>query len=151
MSKSSSDIGLTHLKEMVLYTKPGSIPVVSKPYSLPLKHNRFVKEELTNLLKARLIEQSLSPYAAPIMVVPHIAPVGSSLTEMKRLVIHYQEVNKQLPKVQMVQMKAKHAITLIEMAKIDHIWGKAKRCMILLILRHKGLVSSYFHSPRFAA
>ena len=42
MSTSSSDIGLTHLKEMVLHTEPGSIPVVSKPYLLPLKHHKFV-------------------------------------------------------------------------------------------------------------
>ena len=48
MSKSSSDISLTHLEEVVLLTKPGSIPVASKPYSFPLKHHKFVMEELTN-------------------------------------------------------------------------------------------------------
>ena len=42
MSKSSSDIGLTHVEEMVLHTEPGIIPVVSKPYSLPLKHHKLV-------------------------------------------------------------------------------------------------------------
>ena len=124
MSKSSSDIGLTHLKEMVLLTEPGSIPVVGKAYSLPLKHHNFVKEELTNLLEAGLIEWSLSPYAAPIMVVSCKAPAGSSLTEITRLVINYQDLNKQLPKVQMVQVKAKGTITLLEMAKTDHIWAK---------------------------
>ena len=126
MSKSSSDIGLTHFKEMVLHMKLGSFPVVSKPYSLPLKHHKFVKEELNNLLEAGLIEWSLSPYAAPIMVVPHKVPAGSSLTETKRLVIDNQELNKQLPKVQMVQAKAKSTIALIEMAKIDYIWAKLK-------------------------
>ena len=45
MSKSSSDIGLTHLKEMVLHMKPASIPVASKPYLLPLKHHKFIKEK----------------------------------------------------------------------------------------------------------
>ena len=88
MSKSSLYIGLTHLDEMVLHMKPGSIPVVSKSYSLHLKHHKFMKE-VTNLLEAGLIEQSLSPYAAPNMVVPHKAPTGSSLTEMKSLVIDY--------------------------------------------------------------
>ena len=39
MSKSSSDISLTHLEEMVLHTKPGSILVASKPYSLPLEQD----------------------------------------------------------------------------------------------------------------
>ena len=62
---------------MVLHTELGSIPVAGKPYSLPLKHCKFVKEEITNLLEAGLIEQSLSPYAAPIMVVPCKAPAGS--------------------------------------------------------------------------
>ena len=57
-----------HLKEMVLHTKPGSMPVVSKPYLLPLKHHKFVKEELTNLLEAGLIEWSLSSYAVPIHI-----------------------------------------------------------------------------------
>ena len=56
MSKSSSDISLTHLEEMVFHMKPGSIPVVSKPYSLPMKHHKFIKEELTKLLEAGLIE-----------------------------------------------------------------------------------------------
>ena len=46
----------------------------SKPYLLPLKHHKFIKEELTNLVEAGLIEQSLSSYAAPIMVVPHKGP-----------------------------------------------------------------------------
>ena len=82
-----------HLEEMVLHMKPGSIPVASKPYLLHLKHHKFIKEELTNLLEAGLIEQSLSPYAAPIMVVPHKTPAGSSLTETKRLAIDYQELN----------------------------------------------------------
>ena len=81
MSKSSSDIWLTHLEESVLHTEQGSILVVSEPYLHPLKHHKFDDEELTNLLEAGLIEWSLSPYAAPIMVVPHKAPAGSSLTK----------------------------------------------------------------------
>ena len=60
------------------------------------------------------------------MVVPHKAPAESSLTETKRLVIDYQELNKQLPKVQTVQTKAKGTIMPIETAKIDHIWAKLK-------------------------
>ena len=84
MSKSSSDIELTHLKEMVLHTEPGSIPVARKPYSIPMKIHKFLKEELTNLLEAGLTEWSLSPYAAPIMVLPCKVPAESLLTEMKR-------------------------------------------------------------------
>ena len=131
MSKSSSDIGLTHLEEMVLHTKPGSIPAASKPYLLPVKHHKFVKEELTNLLEAGLIEQSLRHYAASIIMVLHKAPAGISLTESRRLVIDYCELNKQLPKVQTVQAKAKDTITLIETAKIGYIWAKLKGAQYL--------------------
>ena len=77
MSKTSKDISLTHLEEMVLPTEWGAAPVASKPYDLPLKHHKFIKEEL----------RSLSPYAAQIIVVPHKAQPGSSLTKTKRLVI----------------------------------------------------------------
>ena len=51
MSKNSKDIGLTHLEEMVLPTKPRAAPVVSKLYDLPLKQHKFVKEKSTNLLE----------------------------------------------------------------------------------------------------
>ena len=94
MSQNYTDIVQTHLEEMVLPTEPGATPVASKPYDLPLKHHKFVKEELTNLLEAGLIERSLSPYAAPTIVVPHKAPPGSSLNKAKRLVIDYHELNK---------------------------------------------------------
>ena len=56
MSKNSTDISLTHLEEMVLPTEPGTAPVASKPYYLLLKHNKFVKEELTNHLEVGLFK-----------------------------------------------------------------------------------------------
>ena len=80
MSKNSTDIGLTHLEEMVLPTEPGAVPVTSKPHDLPLTHHTFVKEELKNLLEAGLLERSLSSHAAPIIGVPHKASPGSLLT-----------------------------------------------------------------------
>ena len=73
-----------------------------------------------------LIERSLSPYAAPMRVLPHKAPPGTSLMETKRLVIDCCELNKQLANVQTAQAKSKGSIVLIETAKIDHIWAKLK-------------------------
>ena len=78
------------------------------------------------------------------MVVPHKVPAGSSLTESMRLVIDYCELNKQLPKVQMLQAKTNNTIMLIEKPKIDHIWAKLKGT----IIRHKSQVSSHFYSLR---
>ena len=59
-----------------------------------------------NLLEVGLIERALSPYAALIIVVPNKAPPGSPLTETKGWVLDYHELNKQLPKVQMVHAKS---------------------------------------------
>ena len=111
---------------MVLPTEPEAAPVTSKSYDLPLKYHIFVKEELTNILEAGLIERYLSPYAAILIVVPSKVPPWSSLTKTKRLVIGYYELNKKLPQVQTTQAKSKGSIVLIETAKIDHIWAKLK-------------------------
>ena len=54
MSKNSMDISLTHLEEMVLPTKPGAAPVVSKPYDLHLKHNKFVKRGVNKSSGSRI-------------------------------------------------------------------------------------------------
>ena len=129
------DISLTHLEEMVLPTEPGVTPVASKPDDLPFKHHKFITEELMNLLEAGHIERSLGPYAAPIILVPHKAPPGSSLTETKRLVIDYCEHNKQLPKVQTVQAKSKGSIVLIEIAKLI-TFGKTERCKVFLFSQY---------------
>ena len=70
VSKHSSDIRLTHLEEMTFETDQELPPLVSKPYPLPLKHHKFMKGEIENLLEVRLIEISMNPYAALITVVP---------------------------------------------------------------------------------
>ena len=70
ISKHSSNIRLTYLGALKIDTGPNLPPVASKPYPLPLKHHKFVKEEIENFLEAGLIERSLSPYATPITVDP---------------------------------------------------------------------------------
>ena len=54
----SSDIGLIHLEEMTIETDPNIPPDMSKPYPLPLKHYKFIKEEIENLLEAGLNKRS---------------------------------------------------------------------------------------------
>ena len=89
----------------------------------PLKHHKFIKGELTNLLDAGLIERSLSPYAVPIISI-HYSII--SVTKITRLAIDYHELSKQLPEVQTAQAKSKGSIVLVETAKIGHIWAKLK-------------------------
>ena len=92
---------------MIVKTDPDLPPVLSKPYPLPLKHHEFVKEEIENLLEAGLTKRSMSSYAAPIIVVPRKSKPGTSLAETKGLVVHYIELNKQIPNMQINQAKLK--------------------------------------------
>ena len=89
VSHHGSNNGLTHLEEMVIETDPQLPLVVTKPYPLPIKHHKFVKEEIENLFKARHIERSMSPYVTSVIVVPRKCQPGVPLVETKRLVIDY--------------------------------------------------------------
>ena len=126
VSKHRSNIRVTYLEEMTIETDPELPPVACKLYPLPLKHHKFVKEEIENLLEAGLIEISVSPYAAPIIVVSRKCTLGTPLAETKRLVINYRKLNKQIPRVQTTEAKSKGSLALIETTKIDHTWSKLK-------------------------
>ena len=120
VSKHSTDIRITHLEEMKIDTYPNLPPVASKPYPLLLKHHKFVKEEINNLIEAGLIKRSVSPYATPIIVLPIKDKPGAPLAETKRLAIDYHELNIQITKVKTTQ------------TKLSSYLGKIKRCKIFL-------------------
>ena len=84
VSKHSSDIGHTHLEEMTIDTYPNLPPVMNKPDLLPHNYDKFAKEEIDILLEVGLIERSLSPYAASIIVVPRKGKPGAPLAETKQ-------------------------------------------------------------------
>ena len=68
-STDSGDIGRTPLLEVEIETGD-NVPVTQKPYTLPLKHAKWVQRELEILETARVIVRSVSPWASPIAVVP---------------------------------------------------------------------------------
>ena len=68
-SVDSSDIRKTPLIEMEIDTGD-SPPITQKPYTLPLKHAKWVQKELEILEKAGLIARHVSPWASPIVIVP---------------------------------------------------------------------------------
>ena len=79
----------------------------------------------------------MSPYTTPIIVVQRKNKPGAPLAATKRLIIDYQELNKQIPRVKMTQAKSKGSLALIETAKRDHIWSKlrgVRLAWMLLIL-----------------
>ena len=63
----------------------------------------------------------MSPYAAPVIVVPRKSKPGAPLAQTKRFVIDYPELNKWIPKVKVTQAKLKGSLALIKTAKIEHI------------------------------
>ena len=67
---------------------------MSKLYPSPLKHHKFVKKEAENLLEAGLIKRSVSPYAAPILVVPRKSKPGTPLVENKEASYRLQRVEQ---------------------------------------------------------
>ena len=53
ISKNSGDIGKTMLVEMEIDTgTPPPLPIASKPYTLPLKHYKWVQREIETLERA---------------------------------------------------------------------------------------------------
>ena len=68
-AKSDSGIGQTDLIKMHIATRLDEAPVAAQPYSLALKHHKFLKKEIKNLLDAGIMCKSMSPWAIPIVVV----------------------------------------------------------------------------------
>ena len=68
-SKNNKDIGHAQVIEMEIDTGD-SLPLAQSPYTLPLKHYDWVRQEIETLEKAGVIERSLSPWASPVIVVP---------------------------------------------------------------------------------
>ena len=82
-----------------------------------MKHHKFVKEEIENLLEAGLIERSRNPYPTPIIVVPRKCQRGAHLAETKSVVIDFWELSKLIPKVWTTQVKSKGSLALIKQQK----------------------------------
>ena len=74
-STDSGDIGKTPLLEVEINTGD-SLPITQKPYTLPLKHTKWVQRELEILEKAGVIVRSVSPWDSPIIVVPKRTALG---------------------------------------------------------------------------
>ena len=74
-SKGNEDIGRTQLVTMDI-DMGDSPPVSSRPYTLALKHHRWVQEEIETLERAGVIIESMSPWASSIVMVPKKSQPG---------------------------------------------------------------------------
>ena len=68
-SKNKEDIGRTNLITMDIDTGEHP-PIYQKPYTLMLKHYKWVQKEEEQLKQMGIITRSVSPWASPIVIVP---------------------------------------------------------------------------------
>ena len=138
-STDSGDIGKTPLLEVEIDTGD-SPPITQKPYTLPLKHTKWVQRELEILEKAGVIVRSVSPWASPIVVVPkRTAPEEPP---KQRLCVDYRALNSLLPPVKKTYSKAKEIFTLVPLPKIDEIYARLKGSIIYSTFDMR---SGYYH------
>ena len=137
-SKENEDIGRTQLVTMDINT--GDSPLVSsRPYTLALKHHRWVQEEIETLERVGVITKSMSHWASPIVIVPKKSQSGEP--PKKRLCIDFRKINDLQQKV-ITEGKSKGCLSLILLPKIDEMYAKLKGAKFFLTI---DLRSGYYH------
>ena len=139
-SKGNEDIGRTQLVTMDIDTGD-SPPISSRPYTLALKHHRWVQEEIETLERAGVITKGMSPWASPIVVVPKKSQPGEP--PKKRLCIDFRKINDLQEKV-ITEGKSKGCLSLIPFPKIDEMYAKLKGAKFFSTI---DLRSGYYHKP----
>ena len=137
-SKNNKDIGRTQLIEMEIDTGD-SLPVAQSPYTLPLKHYDWVRQEIETLEKSGVIERSLSRWASPVIVVPKKSAPDEP--PRRRLCIDYWKVNALQPEVKRTD-KGTGCLSLYPLPKIDEMFSKLGGATIFSTI---DLCSAYYH------
>ena len=138
-STDSGDIGKTPLLEVEIDTGD-SLPIIQKPYTLPLKHTEWVQRELEILEKAGVKVRSVSPWASPIVVIPKRTALGEP--PKWRLCVDYRALKSLLPPVKKAFSKTKGILTLVPLPKIDEIYARLKGSNIYSTFDMR---SGYYH------
>ena len=137
-SKNNKDIGITQLIEMEIDTGD-SLPVVQSPYTLPLKHYNWVRQEIETLEKSGVIKRSLSRWASPMIVVPK--KLTPDEPPRRRLCIDYRKVNALQPEVKQTD-KGTGCLSFYPLPKIDEMFSKSGGATIFSTI---DLRSGYYH------
>ena len=137
-SKNNEDIGRTKLVKMDIDTGD-SPPVISRPYTLPLKHYEWVQREIESLECAGVITKSMSKCASPIVVVPKKSAPREPLK--RRLCVDFRKVNE-LQQEAITAGKTKEQISIHPLPKIDEMYAKLKGAKVFSTI---DLRSGYHH------
>ena len=137
-SKNNKDIGRTKLVKMDIDTGD-SPPVSSIPYTLPLKHYKWVQREIKSLECAGVITKSMSKWASPIVVIPKKSAPGKP--SKRRLCVDFRKVNELQQEV-ITTGKTKSQISIHPLPKIDEMYAKLKGAKVFSTI---DLRSGYHH------
>ena len=137
-SKNNKDIGRTQLIEMEIDTGD-SLPVAQSPYTLPLKHYDWVRQEIETLEKSGVIERSLLRWASPVIVVPKKSAPDEP--PRRRLCVDYRKVNALQPEVKRTD-KGTGCLSLYPLPNIDEMFSKLGGATIFSTI---DLRSGYYH------
>ena len=138
LSKGNEDIGRTKLVKMDIDTGD-SPPVISRPYTLPLKHYEWVQREIESLECAGIITKSMSKWASPIVIVPKTSAPREPLK--RRLCVDFRKVNELQQEV-ITAGKTKGQISIHPLPKIDEMYAKLKGAKVFSTI---DLRSGYHH------
>ena len=79
-------------------------PCISAPYTIPLKFRPWADNTINKLLEAGMIQQTMSTWASPVIIVPKKGlevpkdpGIPLTVTAKLRLVCDYRKLNKKLP------------------------------------------------------
>ena len=137
-SKNNKDIGRTQLIEMEIDTGD-SLPVAQSPYTLPLKHYDWVRQEIETLEKSGVIQRSLSRWVSPVIDVPKKSAPDEP--PRRRLCIDYRKVNALQPEVKRTD-KGTGCLSLYPLPKINEMFSKLGGAMIFSTI---DFCSGYYH------
>ncbi len=117
------DVGHTCLIEVDIDTGD-SPPIAQAPYRVALRHVDWLRDELTKLEEAGVIEQCVSPWASPIVIVPKKTIPGHP--PEKCMCVDYRALNALLPQVTNPTTKAKGVLTFVPLPRIDDLLGQLR-------------------------
>ncbi len=104
------DVGHTRLIEVDIDTGD-SPPIAQAPYRVALRHVDWLRDKLTKLEEAGVIEQCVSPWASPIVIVPKKTIPGHP--PEKHMCVDYRALNALLLQVTNPATKAKGVLMFV--------------------------------------
>ena len=115
-----------------------SLPISSRPYTLPLKHYEWVQREIESLERAGVITKSMSKTSTIVVVLKKSAPREPL---KRRLCVDFRKVNKLQQEV-ITAGKTKRQISIHPLPKIDEMYAKLKGAKVFSTI---DLRSGYHH------